>query len=141
MAYMNQEKKAKLAPGIKAVLAKYNMKATLAVQHHMALVVNIKPGPLDIIANYLKVDAKRSHGRSIWDENVTAETFKAKEGYRLDVNPYSIDEHYSGKVKSFLTELYDAANVGNHNRSDLMTDYFDVGWYLDINVYQLEVKA
>jgi hypothetical protein len=24
--------------------------------------------------------------------------------------------------------------VGNHDRSDSMTDYFDVGWYISINV-------
>jgi peptidoglycan/xylan/chitin deacetylase (PgdA/CDA1 family) len=31
MAYMNQQKKAALAPAIKAVLKKYNMKGTIAV--------------------------------------------------------------------------------------------------------------
>ena len=35
---------------------------------------------------------------------------------------------------SFLDEVLPAMNVGNHNRSDLMTDYFDVGWYIDINI-------
>jgi hypothetical protein len=25
-------------------------------------------------------------------------------------------------------------NQGNWNRSDVQTDYFDVGWYCDINV-------
>jgi hypothetical protein len=25
-------------------------------------------------------------------------------------------------------------NAGNHNRSDAMTDYFDVGWYVDVNI-------
>ena len=24
--------------------------------------------------------------------------------------------------------------VGNHNNSDISTDYFDVGWYIDINI-------
>jgi hypothetical protein len=26
--------------------------------------------------------------------------------------------------------------VGNHNRSDIMSDYHDVGWYVDINIGQ-----
>ena len=46
MAYMSQEKKAELAPGIKAVLKKYNMKASISVRHHTGLVVTIKSGPL-----------------------------------------------------------------------------------------------
>jgi hypothetical protein len=25
-------------------------------------------------------------------------------------------------------------NVGNHDRSDIQSDYFDVGWYVDVNV-------
>jgi hypothetical protein len=24
--------------------------------------------------------------------------------------------------------------VGNHDRSDIQSDYFDVGWYVDINI-------
>jgi hypothetical protein len=24
--------------------------------------------------------------------------------------------------------------AGNYNNSDIMTDYFDVGWYIEINV-------
>jgi hypothetical protein len=24
--------------------------------------------------------------------------------------------------------------VGNHDKSDVMTDYFNVGWYIDINI-------
>lgn len=50
------------------------------------------------------------------------------------VNPYWIDRHYSGVAKDFLLELKAAMNDGNHDRSDIMTDYFDVGWYSDINI-------
>ena len=49
MAYVSQEKKKELAPGIKAVLKKYGMKGTLAVRHHSSLVCNIKRGKLDIL--------------------------------------------------------------------------------------------
>jgi hypothetical protein len=109
---MNQEKKARLAPAIKAVLKKYNMKGSIGVQYHSTLVVNIKSGPLDIIGN----------------SNST-------KNY-LQVNTYWIDSHYTGKVKNFLLELRDAMMDGNHDRSDIQTDYFDVGWWIDINVGQ-----
>ena len=50
------------------------------------------------------------------------------------VNTYHIDNHFTGVAKEFLLKLKDAMMVGNHDRSDIMTDYFDVGWYIRINV-------
>ena len=59
---------------------------------------------------------------------------------RIDVNHYWIDEHWGkgSKWANFLNELYRACNhceeYQNHDRSDSMTDYFDVGWWVDINL-------
>jgi hypothetical protein len=124
MAYMNQELKAKLAPAIKAVCKKFGVKATLAVCHHSTLVLNIKSGPIDFIASRNRVMAANS---------VTDSTPAV--GY-LDVNPYHFKNHFDGAALEFLEQVLSAMNVGNHNRSDLMTDYFDVGWYVDVNVGQ-----
>jgi len=122
MAYMSQENKASKAPAIKAVLKKYGMKGSVAVHHHSSLVCNIKSGKLDIIRNY----------------NETVVGYERPQGQvatkAIQVNPYNIDRCYTGKVKSFLTELYAAMMVGNYDRSDLQSDYFCVGWYVDINV-------
>jgi len=123
MAYMNQEKKKALAPQIKEVLKKYDMKGTLAVRHHSTLVLNIKEGKLDVIGNYIE---------------------KANPEYQPEdhhgVNPYWLEDHYTGEVCDFLLELKNAMNgceqFQNHDRSDLMTDYHDVGWYIDINIGQ-----
>lgn len=104
MAYMNQEKKAKLAPAIKAICKKHGVKASLAVHNHSTLVLNIKSGKIDF-----------------------GET-------RQQVNPYWYHEHYTGAALEFLKEVIPAMNVGNHDRSDIQTDYFDVGWYIDVNI-------
>ena len=104
MAYMSQEKKKSLAPAIKAVLKKYNMKGTISVDNHSSLVVTVKSGVIDF-----------------------GET-------RIDVNHYWIQNHFEGKAKNFLMELKDAMMIGNHDNSDSMTDYFDVGWYISIRV-------
>ena len=110
MAYMNIEKKNELAPGIKKVLAKYGMKGTIAKDHY-TLKVNLKSGPIDFGTDY--VNAR----------------------WRIDsVNVYHIASHFTGVAKEFLLKLKDAMNVGNHNNSDITTDYFDVGWYIDINI-------
>ena len=123
MAWMSQEKKAELAPKVKAVLKKYGMKGSISVRNHSTLVISIKTGSLDMIANYN--DAMKNRPKpTYWTP--------AKDS--LDINPHWYDEHFTGDAKKFLKELFDAANAGNHDRSDSMTDYFDVGWYVDVNV-------
>jgi len=47
MAYVSQADKKELAPAIKAVLKKYDMKATIAVRNHSTLVVKVKSGAID----------------------------------------------------------------------------------------------
>lgn len=106
MAYMSQEKKKSLAPAIKAVLKKYNIKGSIGVDHHSCLTVKIKSGVIDFGED------------------------------RFDVNYHWIHEHYKGVAKDFLTELKKAMMTGNHDNSDSMTDYFDVGWYIAIRVGQ-----
>jgi hypothetical protein len=127
MAYMDQERKQKLAPQIKRVLKKYGMKGTIATQHHSALVVNIKSGPLDIIGNMIQMDAEN---QGYWKDREVPTN--------IQVNEHWIERNYSGEVLDFLTEIKEAMDgcpeFQNHNRSDLMTDYHDVGWYTYINV-------
>ena len=50
MAYISQETKKELAPGIKAVLKKYGVKGSIGIHNHSSLVVNIKEGSIDFIA-------------------------------------------------------------------------------------------
>jgi hypothetical protein len=108
MAYFNQERKAAMAPKIKALLKRYGMKGSLAVRHHSTVVLNLKQGPIDF-----GQDEHRGH---------------------LQVNVYWIHENYEGVARKFLEEAYAILMNGNHNNSDIQTDYFDVGWYVDINV-------
>ena len=115
MAYMNQEKKREIAPVVKAICKKYGVKASLAVRNHSTLVCNIKSGKLDFFKN--EVDR-----------------VPARERAYEQVNTYWYHEHYAGKTKAFLGELIAAMNDGNHDRSDAQVDYFDVGWYVNVNV-------
>jgi hypothetical protein len=124
MAYMNQEKKAKIAPQVKAVLKKYRMKGTLSVRNHSTLVLSIKEGSLDMIGDYNETVKNAPGG---FRGGNPAENY-------LDLNPYWYQDHFSGKCLAFVQELFDAMNDGNHDRSDIQSDYFDVGWYVDVNV-------
>lgn len=117
---MNQDKKAKIAPKVKSILKKYGVKGTLGVHNHSTLVLNVVSGPIDFIGNFNKVNEDKLPVMKV--ENC------------LDINPYWYQEHFSGKALSFLKELLPAMNEGNHDRSDIQSDYFDVGWYVDVNI-------
>ena len=111
MAYVSQTDKKELSVGIKKVLKKYNMKASIAVNNHSSLVVNIQSGPIQF--DY-------THG----------------DGY-TQVNPYWIHEHYEGVAKEFLTELLvEMKGTKYYNNDNAMVDYFDRSHYCDINVGQ-----
>lgn len=124
MAHMSQERKAQIAPWVKKALKKYGVKGTLAVRNHSTLVLNVKSGKIDFIQNYNETVGDRAGGF----RNGSA----AKD--HIDVNPYWYHEHFTGRAKSFLTEIMTAMNNGNHNRSEPQYDYFDVGWYVDVNI-------
>lgn len=104
MAYFNQERKAEMAPKIKSLLKQYGMTGSLAVRNHSTVVLNLKAGPIDF------------------------------GGDRIQVNTYWIHDHYEGVAREFLEKAKAIMMEGNHDRSDIQTDYFDVGWYVDINV-------
>jgi hypothetical protein len=107
MAYMSQENKKQLAPAIKAVLKKYNMKGTISVRNYSTLEVNIKSGSIDF---------------NVGDRGYT------------QVNHYWIETNYEGIAQEFLLELNAAMNVGNWDKSDRQTDYFNVKFYTQINI-------
>lgn len=117
MAYMSQEKKAALAPAIKAICKRHGVKASLAVHNYSTLVLNIKSGKIDFLGSFARD----------FDQANPQRTY-------LQVNPYWYHEHFDGAALAFLKEVIPAMNVGNHDRSDIQSDYFDVGWYIDVNV-------
>ena len=111
MAYVSKQDKAELAPAIRAVLKKYDMKGSISIRHYSTLVVKIKQGAIDF-ADYF------THG----------------EGY-IQVNEYWIDSHYQGIHRAFLSELLTAMKGPKYfNNDDAMTDYFHRSHYTDINI-------
>lgn len=114
MAYVSQELKSKLSPQIKAICKKYGVKASLAVRNHSTLALNIKSGKIDFIGDYGDSDDARKFG--------------------IQVNPYWYKDHFTGKAKAFLSEVIPAMNDGNWDKSEIQYDYFNVGWYIDVNI-------
>ena len=117
MAYMNQERKKELAPGIKEVLTLASSKAPVPygafnpgafrVNNHIELIVTLTEGILD---------------------------FGTLERH-VSTNPYNIKNHYKGIAQKFLLELLDAMQgTIYYDRSDIQTDYFDVAYYISIHI-------
>jgi hypothetical protein len=129
MAYFNQERKTELAPLVKAILKKYKVKGSLAVRNHSTFVLNIKSGRIDFIENFISTNST-SIGRRMSDDQVEY----IRKHKSLDVNPYWFKEHFNGNALKFLTEVFAVMNRGNHDNSDIQSDYFDVGWYVDVNI-------
>ena len=130
MAYMSQERKKQIAVAVKAVANKYGFAGrdiTVGVNHHSTLVVNIFKGPLDLLGDAQAYNNKEAE-------------FRDRDAYQvgnyLQVNPYYCDEHaVDPTIKEFYKELMMAIkSTGYYNNSDIMTDYFDYDFYIDVNV-------
>ena len=121
--------KSKLAPTIKAILKKYGVKGSLSVRHHSSLVLTLKSGKIDFIENYITTDAKKAYANKMSADQIAY----IRKNQFLDVNTYWIHEHYSGKAKSFLTEMKAAMEGPDFfNNDDIQTDYFSRSHYVDI---------
>lgn len=130
MAYMSQERKKKIAVQVKAVAKKYGFtgrEVTVGVNHHSTLVVNIFGGPLDFIGDAQLHNNEYARMRGEEPRSV---------GDYIQVNTYYCEEWATDPtIKEFYKELMAAIkSTGYYNNSDIMTDYFDHDFYIDINI-------
>jgi ABC-type proline/glycine betaine transport system substrate-binding protein len=131
MAYMNQEKKAKIATILKPIMKKYGVKGSLSVRNHSTICLTLKSGSIDFVENYILTDAEKPYAKHFSEDQVAY----IRKNQSIDVNPYWFQDHFTGKAKSFLTEAFAAMKgAGWYDNSDAMTDYFDTAYYVDVNI-------
>lgn len=124
MAYISQEKKKQISAKLKVALKGSGLKYSLSIQNHSKLVMTIQSGPFDFFNDM----PERFN-------TITGQYEKPRiTGDRLSVNTYWLHEHFSGKSREVLMVIRNILNDGNHDNSDVMTDYFDVGWYIGIEI-------
>ena len=105
MAYISQDEKKALAPAIKAVLKKYDMKGTISIRDRMMLVVTLKSGSID----FSDVD----HA----------------------IHSTSVNRLEQGVKRAFLNDLFNAMKGSDYfDESDIITDYFHCSHYVLVNV-------
>src|SRR5207302_10134177 len=113
MAFMNQEKKAKIVEQLKKVMPR-NWKYSLTVHHHSSITLAIMSAPVDLFG----LHKNREH----WTN-----------GY-IQLNEYYLQNQYDSPVLDTMLKIRDAMNTGNWDKSDIQTDYFDVGHYAYIHI-------
>lgn len=117
MAYVDQNKKALIAKALKPVIPQ-GWKYSLSVRHHMAIVLTIYSAPFDLIRAFKKSDH-----------------FNPETATHTEVNPYHYRTHLDDEcVADVFEQIFAALNTNNHDNSDLMTDYFDVGHYVYLHI-------
>lgn len=115
MAYMNQALKAELVAEVKKVLPK-NWKVTFGVRNYSTLVMNIAKADFSIMDLMNLSQYEKEHGHKT-------------------LNPcYLKEATIKPEINAILVKISNAMNGQNHDNSDAMTDYFDVGYYIEINV-------
>src|ERR1019366_7011846 len=123
MAYMSQDHKKLIKAELDKVFAGKGFKWSLGVNNHTSIVLNITSGPIDFFENYNASMRDVSDGRR----------GQERTDY-MQVNTYHAGSQYTGDARQILVDAIRALNLNNHNNSDIQTDYFDVGHYVDVNI-------
>lgn len=117
MAYMTQSNKKRIAEKLKTVMPT-GWKYSLAVRDRSKLVLTIQAAPVDIL--------RAMAASEYFDPAV--ETHRELYGCRTD------RVFTDAAIEGVFDSIRAALNDGNYDRSDTMTDYFDVGWYVDVKI-------
>lgn len=117
MAYINQEDKQRIAKKLKAVIPS-GWKYSLAIRHHSKLVLTVSAAPFDLIRAFKP-----------------SPYFNPETATHAEVSRYHYRNHLDDEcVADAFDAIFSALNDGNHDNSDVQTDYFDVGWYVDVHI-------
>ncbi|WP_151193838.1 hypothetical protein [Cysteiniphilum sp. JM-1] len=121
MAYMTQVKKKSIQPQIKALAKKYGVTCTLAVEYYSTIVLNIRSGKLDFLENY---------------HNARRREYDVRERGHLDLRfKRHVEDNFTGDCQFFLNDAMNILySMEYYNESDVYRDYFDVAYYVTINI-------
>lgn len=119
---MNQELKQIIAANLKPVLAKYNVKGSLRVDHS-EIILTLRQGKLNLQNDW--------RNPKYYDHRLDC--------FQIQTTPYYTrwphETYWSGQSFSFFEEAKAALlSAGYYDKSDIMTDYHDVAYYWDIEI-------
>lgn len=120
MAFINAAKTAEIRKALKAAFPKY--KFSVRNDNHTSVDVKILSAPIDLLAGRIV-----EHFGHIVNVDISDRKY-------CQVNQYHIDNHWQPEVAEILKKIVAICNDGNHDNSDIQTDYFDVGWYFHCSI-------
>ncbi len=137
MAYMNQEKKAAIKAELAKVMPK-GWKYSLGVHNYSTIALTISAAPVNLIDQYVEFiklnKLPQVAGNQYDTDNLNARIDYVSKKQELQVNEFWLEEQFDGEVLSIMQKIKAALNLNNHDNSDSMTDYFDVGYYVNISI-------
>ena len=125
MAYINKDKSASIRKALKAAFPKWRF--NVRIDHHSSLNVVIKSADINLL-DY----AKQSVNMLARDGDEYFKQQKAR-GY-MQVNQYHMASNWENPALDLLNQVIAICNEGNHDNSDIQSDYFDVGWYFSLSI-------
>ena len=108
MAYITSERVKEIRNAIKLLCpSKDGWKVSVIREHHSVVDVTILEAPFE-----LRNDPEQSYEQT---------------------NPYYLAERVNIPSRDILSKISKVANEGNYDRSDVQSDYFDVGFYFRLS--------
>lgn len=129
MAYMNQEQKKEIAKMLKSFMPK-SWKYSLSVDNLSTIVLTIREADVDLLEILYQKSLKE------YQRSVNAGMYHPEPVKRAysDVYHKHIESYFEGEVLQLFRKIVACLNFNNYDNSDAMTDYFDVGHYVRINI-------
>lgn len=131
MAYVSQEKKAHIAAALREFVPA-GWRYSLAIQGGSMLVMTVAQSPVDFLGK-LRLSGARNPA-----ERRASVLAAQADGHRVvDLAPERLADIFDGldpEVLAILECIRVALNFDNHDRSDSMVDYFDVGHYVTFQI-------
>lgn len=131
MSYISKEQVAEKRAKLKAMFpAKDGWKFSVRNDDNSAIRVTIVAGPVLHKYGKIKIDG----------QDFIACPGKGFDPIIEEISEMSVNHHYANEDRfpketcEILNKIIAVLNEGNHDNSDIQTDYFDVGWYISLNI-------
>lgn len=118
MAFITTEQVSQMRKELKLVIPK-GWKWSFTKEHHTSIHLVIIKADVDFLKQY---NDSCPAGRELLRGDIQGCCIR----YALD--------RFSGRGREILEKCLTIMDNGNHNRSDIMSDYFDVGWYINMKI-------
>lgn len=133
MTYISKEQQKEKLIKLKPLFKKYGLRATLARSKASKITLNIWEGSIDFMGQY---NNYRINNKDRYCDNSNVENFLNYKTFVITNN--CTFKEFSGEALEFLTEANKILQQDNYDRSDMMTDYFDIGFFVDISIGNCE---